>query len=354
MKKLLLGTRKGLVVCEKQNNQWKITATHFTGIPVSMVYTDKDTATWWACLDHGHWGVKLHKSVDEGKNWEEIPAPVYPEGTMVNDEKEASLRYIWSFEKVNDVLLVGTDPGGLFESADNGKSFQLNTGLWNHPSRKENWFGGGRDLPGIHSICIDPNDGNHAYIAISCAGVFETKDAGETWHPKNKGLKADFLPDPDAEVGQDPHLLVMHPKHPEIMWQQNHCGIFKTENGGEQWQEISEKEGPANFGFAIELNPDNEKMAWVAPAHSDGIRVAIDGKLQICRTTDGGKTWESFSNGLPQEHCFDIVYRHCLKYNGEDLIFGTTTGNLFVSNDLGENWQCISNYLPMIYCVHFE
>lgn len=353
MKKLLLGTRKGLIVCEKKNNNWQIVKTHFIGIPVSMVYTDDETNTWWACLDHGHWGVKLHRSIDEGINWEEIPAPVYPEGSMVNDDKEASLRYIWSFEKVNGVLLMGTDPGGLFESADNGKSFELNMGLWNHPSRKESWFGGGRDLPGIHSICINSQDSNHGYIAISCAGVFETKDAGETWYPKNKGLRADFLPDPSAEVGQDPHLLVMHPNNPDLMWQQNHCGIFKSENGGEEWFDISEKNGPANFGFAIELNPDDEKMAWVAPAISDGIRAAVDGKLQICRTTDGGKTWQSFSEGLPQQNSFDIVYRHCLKYNDGDLIFGTTTGNLFVSNNLGENWECISNYLPMIYCVHF-
>ena len=269
---------------------------------------------------------------------------------MIKDDKPASLKYIWAVAKRGNQLLLGTDPGGLFESSDNGNSFSLNRGLWDHPSRK-GWFGGGRDNPGIHSICVDPRDENHIYIAISCAGVFETTDGGSTWNPRNKGLKADFLPDPDSEIGQDPHLTVMCPNNPDVMWQQNHCGIFRTTDGAKNWEEITDKNGPADFGFAIEVHPENENMAWVIPGVSDGVRVAIDGKLQVCRTDDGGKTWKSFSNGLPQENCYDIVYRHCLDYNGEDLVFGSTTGNVFVSNDMGENWKCISNYLPMVYSV---
>ena len=350
MNYLLLGTRKGLIVYQKQNGNWNLLRTDFLGIPVSIAYVDESTNTWWACLDHGHWGVKLHRSSDEGKTWEEIAAPVYPEGEVIKDDKPASLKYIWAVAKRGNQLLLGTDPGGLFESSDNGNSFSLNRGLWDHPSRK-GWFGGGRDNPGIHSICVDPRDENHIYIAISCAGVFETTDGGSTWNPRNKGLKADFLPDPDSEIGQDPHLMVMCPNNPDVMWQQNHCGIFRTTDGAKNWEEITDKNGPADFGFAIEVHPENENMAWVIPGVSDGVRVAIDGKLQVCRTDDGGKTWKSFSNGLPQENCYDIVYRHCLDYNGEDLVFGSTTGNVFVSNDMGENWKCISNYLPMVYSV---
>lgn len=350
MNYMLLGTRKGLVIYQKKQNKWTQLKTEFLGIPVSMVYTDKEA--WWAFLDHGHWGVKIHKSIDQGNSWQEIEAPKYPEGEEVKENIPASLRYIWAAEKAGNKLMLGTDPGGLFETINEGDSFTLNNGLWKHPSRKQ-WFGGGRDQPGIHSICVNPLDNKHIYIAISCAGVFETKDGGETWNPKNKGLKADFLPDPDAEIGQDPHLLVMHPSNPDLMWQQNHCGIFKSENGGENWLDVSEEDGPANFGFAVELNPNDEQMVWVVPAISDGIRTAIDGKLQVCRTSDGGKTWQSFSNGLPEKNSYDIVYRHCLKYADGQLAFGTTTGNLFLSDDLGENWECISNYLPMIYCIHF-
>ncbi len=349
MNKLLLGTRKGLIIYQNQNGKWKLTDTHFIGIPVSYTYVDKDSGIWWAFLDHGHWGVKVHQSTDEGTTWEELKAPEYPEGEEVKEGVPASLKYIWGAAKSGDKVLLGTDPGGLFETTDNGKTYSLNRGLWDHPSRKD-WFGGGRDNPGIHSVCVDPRDENHIYIAISCAGVFETTDGGKSWKPMNKGLKADFLPDPDAEIGQDPHLLVISPSNPDVMWQQNHCGIFKSEDAAKTWQDISEENGPANFGFLIQVHPENEDMAWVVPGVSDGVRVAIDQKLQVCRTDDGGKTWQSFTNGLPED-CYDIVYRHCMDYDGDSLIFGTTTGNLFVSNDLGENWEAISNYLPMIYSV---
>ena len=351
MKHLLLGTRKGLIIYQKENDQWNYVATHFLGIPVSLAHVDVENRIWWAFLDHGHWGVKVHRSFNEGKDWEEMEAPVYPEGAVIKEDQPASLKYIWAAENWGNKLLLGTDPGGLFESDDQGMSFQLNKALWNHPSRSE-WFGGGRDNPGIHSICIDPRDQNHLYIAISCAGVFETTDGGKTWNPKNKGLKADFLPDPDAEVGQDPHLLVMSPSNPDVMWQQNHCGIFRTTDGGSNWIDISEKEGPANFGFAIQVHPQDQNRAWVVPGISDGVRVAYDQKLQVCRTDDGGKTWKSFSQGLPSDNSFDIVYRHALDFKEGDLVFGTTTGNLFVSSDLGESWQVISHHLPMIYSVH--
>lgn len=351
MSTLLLGTRKGLIEFSKSGSQWKLKKTHFTGIPVSIVHASSKSKTWWACLDHGHWGVKLHKSSDQGNSWQEVKAPEYPQGSMVKDDKPAALRYIWAAADCEDKLLLGTDPGGLFESADEGDSFQLNNGLWNHPTRP-GWFGGGRDQPGIHSICVDPTDVNHIFIGISCAGVFETTDGGENWIPRNKGLKAEFLPDPNAEVGFDPHLVVMG-SDPNILWQQNHCGIFRSTDGAQTWQEVSEKNGPANFGFTIAVNPDNSEMAWVIPAKSDDKRMAIDGKLQVCRTDDGGKSWKSYTDGLPQENCFDLVYRHGLDILGSELAFASTTGNLFISNDLGETWSNEANYLPPVYCVHF-
>lgn len=350
MSTLLLGTRKGLIVFRKDNSGWKLTDTHFPGAPVSMVHSDKTSGIWWACLDHGHWGVKLHRSADEGKTWEELQAPAYPKGAEVKDGTPASLRYIWSTASIDGKLYLGTDPGGLFESTDNGDSFQLNMGLWDHPTRK-GWFGGGRDQPGIHSICINPSNKDHIYIGISCAGIFETTDGGKSWCPRNKGLNAPYLPDPDAEVGFDPHLLVMS-SDPKTLWQQNHIGIFKSDNGAQSWVEVSEKDGPAKFGFTIAAHPDNKDMAWVIPAASDDKRMAIDGKLQVCRTEDGGKTWKSFSNGLPQTNCYDLVYRHSLAFNGTDMAFASTTGNLFVSSDLGESWSNPSNFLPPVYCVY--
>jgi photosystem II stability/assembly factor-like uncharacterized protein len=354
---LLIGTRKGVIAYRLQNGRWQVENVSFEGVPVSIAYADSRNGIWWASLDHGHWGVKLHRSKDRGRTWEEVTAPAYPEGEEVKDGVPATTRYIWSMAHggKNDLskLWIGTDPGGLFVSEDGGTGFQLVESLWKHPTRKEGWFGGGRDQPGIHSIVVDPRDEDHLHIGISCAGVFETFDGGQTWNIRNKGLRAEFLPDPNSETGHDPHLLVAAPAHPDTLWQQNHCGIFYSTDGAKNWQEVSQPEGPARFGFAIAVADDNPDQAWVVPANSDLNRTAIKGALCVCRTDNGGKTWEDLRKGLPQENCFDIVYRHALAVSGDGVAFGTTTGNLFFSPDRGESWQTLNNYLPMVYSVQF-
>ncbi len=352
---LLLGTRKGLIIYKRESASWKHDSTHFLGIPVSLSFIDERTDTWWACLDHGHWGVKLHRSVNQGKDWEEIEAPKIPEGEEIKEGVPASVTYIWAFSHGGmdrpGVLYLGTDPGALFKSEDNGDTWHIVKSLWDHPSRKTQWFGGGRDNPGIHSIIVDPRDSRHIYLGISCAGVFETKDEGATWNPANKGMTAEFLPKPEAEVGQDPHLVVGSPSNPDVLWNQNHCGIYVTHDGSKNWEPVHEKDGVANFGFAIAVHEENPEMAWVVPGISDEIRVAVDKAMCVCRTTDGGKKWTAFRNGLPQENCYDIVYRHALAIDGDSLVFGSTTGNVYTSNDLGESWSLVSSDLPMVYSV---
>lgn len=354
---LLVGTRKGLIAYCYQPSGWKVENISFEGVPVSIAYADPRNGKWWACLDHGHWGVKLHYSADRGRSWTEVVAPTYPEGEEIKEGVPATTRYLWAMSqggiKHPSRLWVGTDPGGLFVSEDGGENYSLVRSLWEHPSRKDQWFGGGRDQPGIHSIVVDPRDENRLFIGISCAGVFESTDAGATWIARNKGLRADFLPDPSSEFGHDPHLLVAAPSNPDVLWQQNHCGIFRSEDGGRQWSDVGEKEGLAHFGFAIAVDDHQPQQAWVAPALSDMTRTAVDRSLVICRTDDGGKSWQAFRKGLPQEHCFDIVYRHALVNSGDGVAFGTTTGNLFFSDDKGESWKVLSNYLPMIYSLQF-
>ena len=356
-KTILLGTRKGLIAYHYGRSKWKVENLSFEGAPVSIAYADPRTGTWWACIDYGHWGVKLHRSEDRGKNWEELTAPAYPEGEEIKEGVPATTRYIWAMahggKKYPSRMWIGTDPGGLFLSEDAGKNFQLVESLWKHPTRKDGWFGGGRDQPGIHSILVDPRNEDRIHIGISCAGVFETADAGKTWELRNKGMRADFLPDPSAETGYDPHIVVAAPTNPDVLWQQNHCGIFVSTDGAKNWIDVGEPEGPARFGFAIAVAEDNPDQAWVAPADSDMTRTAIKGALCICRTDDGGKTWKALRKGLPQENCFDIVYRHALATSGDAVAFGTTTGNFFFSADRGESWQTINNYLPMVYSVQF-
>lgn len=354
---LLLGTRKGLITYRKNvSGNWVYDNAQFLGIPVTIASYDEVTGTWWALLDHGHWGCKLHRSKD-GKSWDELQAPKYPDGEEIKDGVAASTKLLWAFSNGGadrpGTLYVGTEPGGLFKSTDNGDSFELVRGLWDHPSRKGQWFGGGRDHPGIHSILVDPADSDHIFVAISCAGMFETTDGGITWNVRNKGLRADYLPDPSSEYGQDPHLIDWCKSNTGVMWQQNHCGIFRTEDAGANWEDITDFKGPANFGFAVAAHETDPNVAWVVPGVSDVNRIAVDQSLCVCRTDDAGKTWQDFRAGLPQGTAFDITYRHALALQGEELVFGTTTGNLYHSADAGESWNTISSNLPMVHSVEF-
>lgn len=354
---LLIGSRKGLIIARKTQGRWQLTDVHHEGIPVSIAWADPRSGTWWSCFDHGHWGVKMQRSEDEGRTWAEVTAPAYPEGAEIKEGVPATTRYLWAMQQGGHDrpgrLWVGTEPGGLFRSDNSGNAFHLVDSLWNHPSRTGGqWFGGGRDHAGIHSVVVDPRNSDRVLIGVSCSGVFETTDGGVTWQGRNQGLRADYLPDPSSEYGHDPHILVAAPTHPDILWQQNHCGIFRSTDGGSSWTDISEPEGNARFGFALSVATDNPNQAWVAPANSDVTRVALQRKLCICRTDDGGRSWTTFRKGLPQDFCFDIVYRHALVSDGDDVLFGTTTGNLFASGDRGESWSTLANYLPMVYSLH--
>jgi len=337
----------------RSGKEWKFEEDFFLGMPVSGIEVDPRTDTWWVSLAHKHWGQKIHFSNNRGKTWEEVPAPRYPENEEVSPGVPATLKYIWSLAAAGpdlpDQLLVGTEPGGLFKSTDNGKSFHLVESLWHHPSRPEHWFGGGRNHAGIHSIVFDPRDSRHFYVGISCAGVFETDDGGETWNVRNRGLRADYLPDPFPEVGHDPHMLKICRTDPNIIWQQNHCGIFRSHDAGKSWKDVSQ--GAVNYGFALAVDNDDPNRAWVVPATSDQVRVAVDKALAVYRTDNGGKTWRDFREGLPQKNAYDIVLRHALERKNGELIFGTTTGNLYHSVNEGEAWSAISNNLPTVFCL---
>jgi photosystem II stability/assembly factor-like uncharacterized protein len=354
---LILGTSKGLLTLDVKASQPSVICEAFKGVPVSYAVIDPRHATLWACLDHGHWGRKLHRSHDYGATWEEIEAPKYPAAAEIAEGIPATVRYLWLVAPGGvdqpERLYIGTEPGGLFQSDDGGQTFQFVESLWNHPTRKDFWFGGGRDYAGLCSIVVDPRDSQHIFIGISVGGVFESVDGGQSWEPRNKGLVASYLPNPTAEAGHDPHYLVSSPANPDVLWQQNHCGIFRSVDGGQQWQDVSEPGGPAFFGFAIAVDEHSPDTAWVVPAVSDDCRIAVDGALCVSRTEDGGKTWTALRKGLPQEQCYDVVYRHALDIAGDRLAFGTTTGNVYLSDDRGETWRCLGSNFPPISSVRF-
>ncbi len=359
--RLILGTNKGLLVMEKNGDGWKLACEAHRAIPVSYAMTDPRTGLLWALLDHGHWGTKLHRSRDKGASWEEVPAPKFAEGALMSDgdnKKLAVVSYLWIITPgpadQPGRLYLGTEPGALFQSDDGGDTFQLVESLWNHPSHEGNWFGGGRDLPGLCSIALDPRDSQHMLIGVSVGGVYETRDGGTSWEGRNKGLVACYLPNPAAEYGHDPHFLLMSPSNPDVLWQQNHCGIFRSSDSGKTWDDISQPGGPAYFGFAIALDVNDENTAWVVPAIDAEYRMAVDRSVCVCRTEDGGKTWTELRNGLPQGEAYDLIYRHALDISGDRLAFGTTTGNLYLSDDRGDSWECVTHNLPPIYSVRFD
>lgn len=365
-----LGTRKGLFTLTKNNGQWSIENVDFLGEPVSMLLHDRRDGALYAGLNLGHFGAKLWRQDSPGDEWKEVAVPIYPEGAVFAipsweegvppKTKPASLSEIWALEPAGDdkpgKLWAGTIPGGLFYSKDRGDSWQLVESLWNREERMK-WFGGGKDDPGIHSICVDPRDSNHVTIGVSCGGVWETTNAGENWAIIGKGLRADFLP-PDLQFepdSQDPHLLNFCPANPDVMWVQHHNGVFHSTDGARTFREI-EKAGPSTFGFAVAVHPTDDQTAWFVPGQKDECRVPVNGELVVARTRDGGETFEELREGLPQEHCYDIVYRHSMDVDatGDNLVFGSSTGGLWTSENGGDSWQCFSNLLPQIYCVRYQ
>lgn len=353
---LLVGTRKGLLVFEKDGRGgMRLASEAFVGVQATYAMVDPLSGTWWVCLNHGHWGVKLHRSQNQGGDWEEVDAPAMPEGSELKPGEPASVQYLWIMESAapaSEQLLIGTVPGGLFTSNDGGATWQLCGPLWNHPTR-EHWFGGGFDHPGIHSILLDPANPQRMQVGVSCAGVFETLDGGASWIPRNNGLSATFLPDPTVEVGHDPHRVVACKADRQVMWQQNHCGIFRTTDGGLHWKAISTPDATPHFGFAIECDASDPLTAWVVPAVSDEQRVAIDRALVVCRTRDGGETWQEFRAGLPQRDCYDFAFRHGLAASGGQLALGTSGGSLYLSDNAGEHWQSLAKDLAPVYSVRW-
>jgi hypothetical protein len=359
---LLVSTRKGLFhfVRDEAASTWKLQRVSFLGDNVTNSHVDRHTGDWFAALNLGHFGVKLRRSSDAGKTWSECGVPEYPEGEMVprgdgKPEIPAKLELIWVLESSPGMLWAGTAPGGLYRSTDRGDSWQLMRSLWNLPNRKK-WFGGGYDYPAIHSIAIDPRDVRKMHVAISCGGVWHTDDAGETWSARTSGMLAGYMPpgmqdDPDA---QDPHCLVQCPANPERLWVQHHSGIFGSTDGGRSWTAPADVI-PSAFGFAVAVHPHDGDTAWFVPAVKDECRVPVEGQLVVTRTRDGGKTFETLREGLPQEQAYDLVYRHGLTIDstGTRLAFGSTTGGLWTSDDSGDSWQQLPTRLPPIHAVHF-
>ena len=364
---LLISTRKGLFVAEPAGAGYKLEAGHFVGDNLSLAMVDPRDGAWYAALDHGHFGVKLHRSDDRGKTWAEIAVPTYPkqpEGEVQKNffglELKWTTQLIWSLAPALDApgaLWCGTIPGGLFRSDDKGASWKLVESLWFHPDRKK-WGGGGRDHAGIHSICVDPRDPKTVAIAISTGGVWRTRDGGDTWTNTANGMRAEYVPPELVNDGnsQDVHCLVQCAAQPGTFWAQHHNGIFVSTDDMQSWAEldVATTGAPSHFGFPVAVDPKDGNTAWFVPAIQDEKRIAPDGKVVVTRTRDGGKTFETHAAGLPNSFAYDLVYRHALALAPDGaLAFGSTTGNVYTSADRGETWSVLTNNLPPVHAVTF-
>lgn len=346
----------------------RIVGRHFLGDNLSLSLHDARSGLRYAALDLGHFGVKLRRSADGGRTWEEIGVPSYPKRAEGESPEIGAdgrpwiwdLKRIWSLEagagSQTGRLWCGTLPGGLFVSDDHGVSWRLVEGLWNHPDRIQ-WFGGGADHPGIHSICVDPRSPRTVRIAVSSGGVWRTDDDGASWRNTSAGMYALFMPperreDPNI---QDVHRLVQCRDEPDRLWVQHHNAVFTSRDGGTTWQDVPNVQ-PSVFGFAIAVDPACGNTAWTVPAVKDETRIPVDGKVVVSRSDDGGATWRVLRQGLPQQDAYDLVYRHSLDVapDGKTLAFGSTTGSLWLTRDGGESWQALSEHLPPIHAVRFS
>jgi hypothetical protein len=364
--RLLVGTRKGLFRIERDaSGGWGMAQSWFLGDPVSMLLPEPDSQRLHAALDLGHFGVKMQRSEDGGATWSEAPVPSFPPKPGGLEDKDPmrgidipwSTQLIWALEAGGPgELWCGVIPGGLFHSSDGGENWSLVRALWDDP-RRQKWMGGGYDFAGIHSILVDPRDFRHVTVGVSVGGIWTTPDAGAHWELIGAGLRNAYMPpelvhDP---LVQDAHRVVHCPARPERLWMQHHNGIFRSDDGGSNWQELNDV-APSSFGFAVAVHPSNPDTAWFVPATRDEKRFPVNARLVVTRTRDGGQHFDVLHQGLPEEPAYDLVYRHALDVasDGDRLAFGSTTGSLWVSEDQGDCWQTVSKHLPPVLCVRFE
>ena len=361
--RLLIATRKGLwtLASDPARNAWKLNGPQFLGHIVHHAMLDpRDGRTLLAAARTGHLGPTVFRSTDGGRTWKEATRPpAFAEGSgRVVDHTfwltpgHASEPGVW---------YGGTSPQGLFRSADQGATWEGVNGFNQHPQRKA-WCGGDQDgTPDgakLHSILIDPRDPKHMYIGMSGGGVFESTDQGNDWRPLNKGVRADFLPDPEPEYGHDPHCVRFAGGHPDRLYQQNHCGIYRIDRPNEMWQEIgaSMPKATGSIGFPMVVHPRDPDTAWVFPMDGTSVwpRTAPGGRPAAYRTRDGGRTWKRQDQGLPKSQAWWTVKRQAMTADARDptgIYFGTTSGEIFGSRDEGRTFRCLARHLPHIYAL---
>jgi len=388
--RVLVGTRKGAFLLSSDGNRkkWDVSGPHFAGWEVYHVKgSPADPNRLYASQTSGWFGQVIQRSEDGGKTWFQPGTPpgepTMAPGGMPKGESNKFVydtsadtgkpltthqfydgtQHPWEFKRVwhlepshsdPDTVFAGVEDAALFRSTDGGVSWHELAGLRGHGTGPK-WQPGAGGMC-LHTIIQDPKNPNRIYIAISAAGAFRTDDRGKTWRPINRGLKSQYIPDPEAEVGHCVHHVAFHPSRPDVLFMQKHWDVMRSDNGGDSWHEVSGNL-PSDFGFVIDVHAHEPETIYVVPIKSDGEHFVPEGKLRVFRSRTGGNEWEPLTNGLPQQDCYVNVLRDAMAVDSLDscgVYFGTTGGQVYVSSDAGDSWNPIVRDLPAVLSVEVQ
>ena len=347
---LMVGTGKGaFLLFPDSGGGWRLEAPLLPGWDIYHFTHDWRDGTLLVGASNPVHGPLVARSRDWGRNWDQdVEGLAYGDG-------DGRLDRVWHLRAGPDDqpgrLYAGVAEAGLFRSDDGGRRWESVGGLRRHPSR-EKWMPGGGGLC-LHTILFDPRDSRTIYVAISAAGVYRSDDGGDSWTPCNRGVRAEFLPEQNPEVGQCVHKLVLDPENPDRLFQQNHCGVYRSDDRGDHWTEVSDGL-PSTFGFPVGAHPRRGGTFFTVPLEADTRRFCPDGRLAVWRTGDAGDHWERFDRGLPGPNAWLVVLREAMAVDDADpcgVYFGTRTGALFGSSDEAESWHPIALHLPPIQSV---
>ena len=350
MTELLVGTRKGLFLLEGEGGAYDVRARAFAGEPVEYAVRDGRTGLTLASVTSAFYGPKIWITDDVSGDWEQA------DGVVLPDDGEAALVRIWTIVagEAEGLLYAGGDPGVLFESRDGGRTWEVNRGLWDQPTRPS-WQAGGGGLC-LHSIVPWPGDASKLAVGVSAVGVWLTDDGGESWRHGNGGLVPRYLPEDAREDTFDlcVHDLHRAPRRPERLFLQFHGGVYRSDDAGETWIDIAPGL-PSDFGFPLAVDPADPDSAYVIPLTADSDRVTPDGRVRVYETRDAGVSWSARGDGLPQGDAYLTVLRQAFDREGEGpglgLYFGATSGDVFGSTDAGATWFTAASRLPPVYSV---
>src|SRR5579864_6261287 len=382
--RVLVGTRKGAFILEAdgKREKWNVSGPHFAGFEMFHVKgSPADPNRLYASQSSSWFGQLIQRSNDGGKTWEPVGNKFVYDGTPGTHQWYDGTPHPWEFKRVwhlepsltdSDMVYAGVEDAAIFRTTDGGQTWGELPGLRGHGSGPR-WQPGAGGMC-LHTILIDPTNSDRMFIAISAAGAFRTDDAGKTWKPINRGLRSPYIPEPSAEVGHCVHRIAMHRSRPNVLFMQKHWDVMRTDDAGETWRDVSgnlpgdqvivtDKDGTTKkvdakgFGFVIDVHAHEPETIYVVPIKSDSLHYPPEGKLRVYRSRTGGNEWEPLTKGLPQSDCYVNVLRDAMAVDSLDscgIYFGTTGGQVYASNDAGDNWAPIVQNLPAVFSVEVQ